>query len=463
MIYVRLSRDLKVLREVYVVVVVSVLSRVASALVLMLAVSTPYVLFADNSYGEGVHEEFVFVDVARVLQSSIVSEGYFETPINYSEPHYIQAVKLAKVGGDVVVEHSGNRTPLKILTAEGATGYVVLNVSLTRNTCRELGIVAQALYALNITKVPVEALICMLLEGYEVSDLPPDTYRGNATSKYVMQPNSRVVEVVVPRFEGWLRERLPPNYSIADAPRTYVAVWAAYYVYGGYLIRYEASSTPRSLDEVLEKWKGDCDDMSRVLLNLLWYYGVPAKIQYGYVYIESFDYLSDFYGSLTRFVNAGPHAYVVSYVPNVGWVSVDLLAWARLIYPTLITGETTYANMSVEELKAIEDEYSAFRYVELVEVHEASRVPDALAKAIDSGNLLPRLEELVVGTPQAVESITTSTLTETPALETSSDATAATPRTGSGDGPAMAALLLAVPLILAIAVLFKVTVSRKTA
>ncbi|MEM3948765.1 MAG: hypothetical protein QXM76_04145 [Zestosphaera sp.] len=103
MIYVRLSRDLKVLREVYVVVVVSVLSRVASALVLMLAVSTPYVLFADNSYGEGVHEEFVFVDVARVLQSSIVSEGYFETPINYSEPHYIQAVKLAKVGGDVVV------------------------------------------------------------------------------------------------------------------------------------------------------------------------------------------------------------------------------------------------------------------------------------------------------------------------------------------------------------------------
>lgn len=414
------------------VVAVLTFERVAPALAILIAISVLCASPVINSSESGLaREEFVYVDVAKIIYSSRTSEGYFETPINYSEPHYVQVVRPFMVGGNITTEHSGGNTVFKMTTTEGAKGYVVLNVSLTRDSCKELSIIAYALYELNITRLPVEALICLLSAGYELSNLLSEAYPENVSSMYIRQPDRRVVDTVVPLFEGWLRG-LPINYSTTNAPKTYVAVWASYYIYGGHLIKYEASSIPRTLDEVLEERRGDCDDMSRILLNLLWYYGVPAKMQYGYVYVHAFDYLSDVYGSLTRFINAGPHAYVVIYVLDVGWVSVDLLAWARLINPTLITGESTYANVSAEDIEAIENEYSAFKYIELVEIHKASNIPNTLTEAVSNRNLYQRLDELVKWTPQTTENVTaTPTTSTTPTTATTTETVDSSTQSGT--------------------------------
>lgn len=365
-------------------------------LVLTLFYSTPntaqLVSYAEETPTYDIYE-FTYVDVATIKHASNVSEGYFEVPINYTEPHYTQVVRVFKVGGDVVINSSGNKTAFRIPISNNTSGYVILNVTITRESSKELGIVSRALYLGDI-----------LLYNYPY---PEDIVR-----KYVLQPNEKVVEVVVPLFEEWMRDRLPSNISLSRVSKTYLAVWAAKYLYGDYLIKYKASSIPRSLDEVLEEREGDCDDKSRILLSLLWYYGIPAKIQHGYVHLK-FDYVADVYGSLTRFINAGPHAYVVIYVPKVGWVSVDLLAWARLYHPTLITGESTYSSVTSEDLREVEKFYSSFKYLELIEIYESSKLPEDLIRDLMSSDLMGRLERMFDEGPQETNTTTVSSTTPT--------------------------------------------------
>lgn len=337
--------------------------------------------------------DFIYVDVAMITYTNNVSEGYFEVPINYTEPHYTQFVRVFKVGGDVIINsaENDNRTIFKIPINNNTRGYVVLNVTLTRESSKELGIVMQALYLGNT-----------LLYEYP--------YPEEIVEKYVLRPNEKVVEVVIPLFEDWMRGNLPSNLNLSMVSKTYLAVWAAKYIYGDYLIKYNASSIPRSLDEVLEKREGDCDDKSRILLNVLWYYGIPAKIQYGYVYLK-FNYVADVYGSLTKFINAGPHAYVVIYVPTIGWVSVDLLAGARLYHPTLITGESTYSNVTSEDLEEVEKFYTSFKYLELIEIYKHNELPEDLIRDLLSDSLTDRLERMFSESPQETNTTTTSSTT----------------------------------------------------
>ncbi|MEM2020923.1 MAG: transglutaminase family protein [Zestosphaera sp.] len=405
---------------------------------------------AGATSGEAKYErlDFMYIDVAEITYALGVSEGYFEAPINYSDPHYMQVVRVVEVGGDAVVERLGNETVFKLPISDGVKGYVVLNVTVTYDASKELGVVAQALYLKDVT-------------------LYNNPYPEDVTSRYILPPNVRVVEVVVPSFEEWLGRELPPNYNVSRVSKTYLAVWAAYYVYGGYLIRYNASSIPRVLEEVLETREGDCDDMSRVLLSLLWHYGVPAKIQYGYVYLRGFDYESEVYGSLTRFINTGPHAYVVIYVPDVGWVSVDFLAYARLIHPTLVTGESTYTNVSKEDISAIEEEHAAFKYLELIEVHEVGRLPGELVRALEEGALVKRLEKLLspiqpinetttpAGTPTSslATSVTTSTSIPTHTVASAPEESVTTDTLLNTEELVTISLLVLVVLIITLAVL----------
>ncbi|MEM1603526.1 MAG: transglutaminase family protein [Zestosphaera sp.] len=354
--------------------------------------TTPAVSYAQETPSYEVYN-FVYVDVAAITYANNVSEGYFEIPINYTEPHYTQVVQVFKIGGDVVVNSSGNNTVFKILISNNTQGYVILNVTLIRESRKELSIVSRALYLGDIT----------------LYDYP---YPAEIVEKYVLQPNEKVIKVVVPLFEEWMHSKLPSNLNLSKVSKTYLAVWAANYIYGDYLIKYNASPVPRSLDDVLEKREGDCDDKSRILLSLLWYYGVPAKIQYGYVYLK-FDYLTDVYGSLTRFINAGPHAYVVIYVPTVGWVSVDFLAWARLYHPTLITGESTYSSVTNEDLEEVEKFYTSFRYLELIEMHESSKLPEDLVRDLINDDLIGRLERMLSEKPQETNTETTTPTTST--------------------------------------------------
>ncbi len=359
--------------------------------------ATPVVSYAQESPSYDVFN-FLYVDVAAITYASNVSEGYFEVPINYTEPHYTQVVHVSRIGGDVIIDSSGSNTVFKIPINNNTRGFVVLNVTLIRESRKELNIVVQALYLGNIY----------------LYDYP---YPEEVVSKYVLQPNEKVVEIVVPLFEEWMRSKFS-SINLSRVSKTFLAIWAAKYIYGDDLIKYNAGSIPRSLDEVLEKREGDCDDKSRILLSLLWYYGIPAKIQYGYVYLN-FDYVADVYGSLTRFINAGPHAYVIIYVPTVGWVSVDFLAWARLYRPTLITGESTYSTVTSEDLKEIEKFYTSFRYLELIEMHESSNLPDDLIRDLLSDDLMGRLERMFSEEPQETNTTTDeSSTTQPPTTQT---------------------------------------------
>lgn len=294
---------------------------------------------------------FYYVDIAEVTQARGYSEGYFEIPINYSDGLYNQKVFLVSYGGNVSLVRVGGNTLFKVLMFNGTRGYLILNITVEHDRSRELGLITYLRFS-NDTKAYA---------------LP---YPEEVLSKYVLDPDPLVVKYVIPEFESWLKERyrisLPTNIS-----KTYLAVRAAEFIYGRYFIRYNASALPRTTKEVIESRQGDCDDMSRILLSILWYYGIPAKIVYGYVYLP-YDEIVEIYGSYIRFINAGPHGFVIAYVPEVGWVSLDFLAYARLYYPVLITGESTNTQVTEESLNQIKEEYSKQTYIELIAVYEVN-------------------------------------------------------------------------------------------
>lgn len=90
-------------------------------------------------------------------------------------------------------------------------------------------------------------------------------------------------------------------------------------------IGYQSRIPARHPVEVLTERKGDCDDQANLLITLLRAKGIPAYMEAGLIYIPGFDSSADFEGVI-RFhvVNAGPHGWVKAYVPNIGWVPVDL-------------------------------------------------------------------------------------------------------------------------------------------
>jgi len=77
-----------------------------------------------------------------------------------------------------------------------------------------------------------------------------------------------------------------------------------------------------TLDEVIKDRKGDCDDISRILVNLLHYYGIPAVMVSGYVFINGFEISIPLENVTYVFNNNGPHAYVMAYLLDMaGYLS----------------------------------------------------------------------------------------------------------------------------------------------
>jgi len=167
--------------------------------------------------------------------------------------------------------------------------------------------------------------------------IPPDL-----VEEYVKNPYHRVVEVVVPAFESWFTRIHHVN--VSEASKLGIAVNAAYFVRYVYF-NYNASALPRTIDQVIDTRQGDCDDISRVLVELLNYYGIPAVIASGYVYIDntsnSDSGLSEEIGNTTYiFIGNGPHAFVLAYIPGLGWVSLDFLAGSLIDHPFIFEGYT---------------------------------------------------------------------------------------------------------------------------
>lgn len=315
------------------------------------------------------HKIFYYLDYAYIVLTTNRTTGYFESPINYSDRTLNQTVYLRKFGGNVTIVNS--TSPYQIEISNGSKGFIVLEVVQEyRNSSK---------------------FIQEILSNPQSLRGTLDKIPKNISSKYLLKPLKIVNEYVKPSFEKWLENN---GYSINNVSRAFLAVEAAQFIYGQYFMKYNASGIPRPIDYVIEHRTGDCDDMSRVLLNLLWSYGIPAKMEYSYVYL-SFNATFNIEGSYLTFVNAGPHAYVVAYIPTLGWVSLDFLAGALIRYPSIITGETTDTNVTSGEVEEIKKELSQYHYAEITAIYQDKDIPQNIYKAIESDTIGQYLFNLI--------------------------------------------------------------------
>jgi len=190
--------------------------------------------------------------------------------------------------------------------------------------------------------------------------IPPDL-----VEEYVKNPYHRVVEVVVPAFESWFAGRY--NINISEASKLGIAVNAAYFVSQVYF-KYNASALPRTIDQVIDTRQGDCDDLSRVLVELLNYYGIPAVIASGYVYIGDLELPEEIGNTTYVFINNGPHAFVLAYVPGLGWASLDFLANSLIVYPFIFEGYTRETIVNESLVGEVVDFYRKLSAVQIFTV-----------------------------------------------------------------------------------------------
>jgi len=165
---------------------------------------------------------------------------------------------------------------------------------------------------------------------------------------YIGQGNRKVEEVVIPAYEDWLRS----NYglSTSDLSTLGLVSTSAYFVYNVYFT-YDPSAIPRSIDEVVDSRRGDCDDLTRVLASMLYHYNIPAVQASGYLYVKGFNITIPVEKAKYTFLNNGPHAFLYAYIPGYGWLSTDFLAGSMLVYPFIFESYTTIIEVPRERVK----------------------------------------------------------------------------------------------------------------
>jgi hypothetical protein len=246
-----------------------------------------------------------------------------------------------------------------------------------------------------------------------------------STRSYLREPYSKVVEVVKPAYESWFRGLY--NFDVREASILGIAVTAAYFIYGGFFIKYDPSALPRSIDEVLEQKRGDCDDMSRVLIELLNAYGIPALMATGYTYISGFNYTAPIENVTYRFIGNGPHGYVVAYIPGLGWVSLDFLAGSLLERPFVFDGYTRETSVSREALKEFVDIHKRINATQVIAVFTEDELSRALGSPLTLKSALEYFNVVVKG--EVSERATTTIVTQE-SIETSVEtATSSSPIT----------------------------------
>ncbi len=163
---------------------------------------------------------------------------------------------------------------------------------------------------------------------------PLFTYKPTATpedlKKFIGKPRSSVNTLIKE-----IEVKVPQIVNESDVGKAYIL---ARFLRDHFT--YSAAGLPRDIDEVLASRKGDCDDLSALLIELLWFYGIPAQIEYSYIFTPG---LSEVYriGNST-FIRTGfmGHAYVLAYLGNLRWLPIDVTYCAHnnpLLGSTYIT------------------------------------------------------------------------------------------------------------------------------
>jgi hypothetical protein len=260
------------------------------------------------------------------------------------------------VGGQARIERDNDTIKVSVSIYNGSSAYIFVKVHLR--------------YKANMSEV-LNYITSNPLVYREIEDNIPQ----EIIKDYVKTPHELVENVVKPDFESWLRSK---GYVASNVSKAFIAASASVFIYG-YYIKYNASAMPRTLEDVILNKTGDCDDMTRVLMNLLWSYGIPARMEYGYVFMNLDNYVMPIGKSYMIFNDAGPHGWLTVYLNPIGWLSLDLLAGARLTNPAIITGFTGIGNVSRESIEKAEEFYNQVRYAEYVTlVDEEEAVQEGL-------------------------------------------------------------------------------------
>ncbi|MEM4854502.1 MAG: transglutaminase-like domain-containing protein [Sulfolobales archaeon] len=268
---------------------------------------------------------------------------YLESPVNISVLGLNQTTRAIVSKG---VIHSGEWHFINVAPGSPLYAFVVFEVRVCSPEFSS---------SLNLVREVLAKPESFLKEEWEVDYLPTD-----ALLEYVGTPPEVVKTKVVPDFEDWLKT-FSWYYRLDNVSRypLLVSVYAAWFIYRSGYIRYEASLLPRTVEEVVESKRGDCDDMSRVLVGLLWSYGIPAVIVHGFTVIEDFSMRSTLGALEYVFERGGPHAFVLAYIPNYGWLSLDFLAGSLLTNQVVIWRITKSITLSREEVEEVERIHSA--------------------------------------------------------------------------------------------------------
>ncbi|MEM2353682.1 MAG: transglutaminase-like domain-containing protein [Desulfurococcaceae archaeon] len=288
-----------------------------------------------------------FLNGIVVYNSTISEDLFLETPTNIS---------LVE-GFEQVVEHIAYynlefNESLKAFTfkVEAGSPFEGFFISKVRLCSKEFSMIRSYL------------MMAMYNPKYSYPSFQ-DSIPSEVRKDYISPPHPKVIEVVVPAYEEWFRDKF--GMDIKNASSLGLAVTAARFIYSEY-INYTASEVPRSIEDVIEARKGDCDDMSRILVELLNYYNIPALMVSGYTYIDGFEYRMPVKNVTYIFLNNGPHAFTMAYIPGLGWVSLDFLAGSLIYYPFIVEQYTRETATPGEEV--VEEFFNLHRALNATQV-----------------------------------------------------------------------------------------------
>lgn len=295
-----------------------------------------------------------FLNAVFISSTNLTSNTlYIETPINLTDYDLHQEVRLVLSRG-VHVDSGGYY--VRIDPGNPTYAYVLMEVTVCSRSYR---------YGMNIVKRvladPESAL--QNISGL-VKEVPKD---------FVGRYPEDVATLIREDFEAWLKNfNWYQNKNVSTHPLI-VSVFGAYFIYLSNYIKYSANLTPRSLSEVISRREGDCDDMSRLLLVLLWSYDVPALMLLGYVSIPSFNMRTTLGNFEYVFLGGGPHAFVEAYVQGYGWLSLDFLAGSLLTYPFIVwdvSKDIEVSPESVEEFLELHESISGKQLIAAVPMND---------------------------------------------------------------------------------------------
>lgn len=108
-------------------------------------------------------------------------------------------------------------------------------------------------------------------------------------------------------------EEILKTIDIADKPILTIAQLCNQYVYDNFIYTKGITNIETTLDEILELKKGVCQDLAKILLQLLRTAGIPSRYVSGYICPN----VSGLRGE------GATHAWVDVYTPTQGWIGLD--------------------------------------------------------------------------------------------------------------------------------------------